>query len=230
MKKSVVFYSIAWVIVAAVINVVTFVVPNVVRTIPSFWIGYGFVMASLAVQLIIGIFIFSADKKQVLFLRMPLHTISYSLLCTSLVVDAVIMAVPVIPKWVAAIVCTIIAGFYAIAYLKGIAAGVYANEVGQKVEKKTALMYDLRAEAEGLIVYAKTEEEKQCTKRVSDTLKYSDPMSDEKLYYIEKEISDALIIFADMIKNHASAGITEQADKIIVLIQDRNVKCKALKR
>lgn len=54
-------------------------------------------------------------------------------------------------------------------------------------------------------------------------------MSDDKLYYIEKEISEAYIIFADKVKNEVDYGIVEQADKLCTLINDRNKKCKLLK-
>ena len=79
------------------------------------------------------------------------------------------------------------------------------------------------------MTYAKTDVAKDATKKVYEGLRYSDPMSDDKLYYIEKEISEAYIIFADKVKNEVDDGIVEQADKLCTLINDRNKKCKLLK-
>lgn len=234
MKKSMTYYSIAWAICLAVFNVLTFVVPHSIGNVDwhehaSFWIGYGFVMASFIAQLLIGVKMFSSDKKDKIFLRLSLQTISYSVLVASLVVGAVFMCVPVLPEWIAAIVCVIVTAYYAIAYLKGSAAIHYVEKVGKDVKKNTALMRELISESESLMAYAKSDIAKDATKRVYEKLRYSDPVSSEKLYYLDKEISEAYIIFADKVKNATDDGISEQADKICLLINDRNNKCKLMK-
>lgn len=234
MNKNLTYYSIAWVICLVVFNVLTFVVPHSIGnfdwyTHASFWIGYSFVMLSFIAQLLIGVKMFASNKKDKIFLRLSLQTISYSAMVMSLAVGAVFMCVPVLPEWIAAIICVLVTAYYALAYLKGIAAVDYVEKVGENVKKKTAMMKELISESESLMSYAKTDAAKDATKKVYETLRYSDPMSNDKLYYIEKEISEAYIIFADNVKNNVDEGIAEQADKLCVLINDRNKKCKLLK-
>lgn len=234
MNKNLTYYSIAWAICLVVFNVLTFVVPHSIGNIDwythaSFWIGYGFVMLSFIAQLLIGVKMFASNKKDKIFLRLSLQTISYSAMVMSLAVGAVFMCVPVVPEWIAAIICVLVTAYYALAYLKGIAAVDYVEKVGENVKNKTALMRDLTSESESLMTYAKTDVAKDATKKVYEALCYSDPMSDDKLYYIEKEISEAYIIFADKVKNNVDEGLAEQADKLCVLINDRNKKCKLLK-
>lgn len=234
MNKNLTYYSIAWAICLVVFNVLTFVVPHSIGnfdlyTHASFWIGYGFVMLSFIAQLLIGVKMFASNKKDKIFLRLSLQTISYSAMVMSLAVGAVFMCVPVLPEWIAAIICVLVTAYYALAYLKGIAAVDYVEKVGEKVNKKTAMMKELISESESLMSYAKTDAAKDATKKVYETLRYSDPMSNDKLYYIEKEISEAYIIFADKVKNNVDEGLAEQADKLCVLINDRNKKCKLLK-
>lgn len=234
MNKNFTYYSIAWAICLVVFNILTFVVPHAVGnfdwyTHASFWIGYVFVMLSFIAQLLIGVKMFASNKKDKIFLRLSLQTISYSAMVMSLAVGAVFMCVPVLPEWIAAIICVLVTAYYALAYLKGIAAVDYVEKVGEKVNKKTAMMKELISESESLMSYAKTDAAKDATKKVYETLRYSDPMSNDKLYYIEKEISEAYIIFADKVKNNVDEGLAEQADKLCVLINDRNKKCKLLK-
>lgn len=234
MNKNLTYYSIAWAICLVIFNVLTFVVPHAVGNFDwyahaSFWIGYGFVMLSFIAQLLIGVKMFASNKKDKIFLRLSLQTVSYSAMMTSLIVGVVFMCVPVLPEWIAAIVCVLVTAYYALAYLKGIAAVDYVEKVGEKVNKKTAMMKELISESESLMSYAKTDAAKDATKKVYETLRYSDPMSNDKLYYIEKEISEAYIIFADKVKNNVDEGLAEQADKLCVLINDRNKKCKLLK-
>lgn len=234
MNKNLTYYSIAWAICLVIFNVLTFVVPHAVGNFDwyahaSFWIGYGFVMLSFIAQLLIGVKMFASNKKDKIFLRLSLQTVSYSAMMTSLIVGVVFMCVPVLPEWIAAIVCVLVTAYYALAYLKGIAAVDYVEKVGEKVKKKTAMMKELISESESLMSYAKTDAAKDATKKVYETLRYSDPVLDDKLYYIEKEISEAYIIFADKVKNNVDEGLAEQADKLSVLIKDRNKKCKFLK-
>lgn len=234
MKKGLTYYSVAWAICLAVFNVLTFVMPHAIGNFdwyqhPSFWIGYGFVMLSFVAQLLIGIKIFSSQKKDKVFLRLSLLTIAYSSLFISLVVGAVFMTVPVLPEWIAAIVCTVVTGYYALAYLKGSAAIDFVEKVGEEVKNKTALMRELVSESESLMAYAKTDVAVVATKKIYESLRYSDPMSNDKLYYVEKEISEAYILFADKVKNVVDEGLEEQAEKLCVLINDRNNKCKLLK-
>lgn len=198
MNKNLTYYSIAWAICLVVFNVLTFVVPHAVGNFDwyahaSFWIGYGFVMLSFITQLLIGVKMFASNKKDKIFLRLSLLTISYCTLAVSLIVGAVFMCVPVLPEWIAAIVCVLFTAYYALAYLKGSAAIANVEKVGENVKKKTALMRDLTSESESLMTYAKTDVAKDATKKVYEGLRYSDPMSDDKLYYIEKEISEAYI-------------------------------------
>lgn len=232
MKKSFVFYLVAWLIAVAVVNILCFVVPSIaqydINNNPLFWVGYGFIIACFIVQLFISIFVFSAKHKEALFMRLSLQTISYSALCASFVFGGIIMAVPIIPKWLAILECVILTGYYSIAYLKGIVAVSYATSVESKVASKTSLIIQLRTEAEALLAYAKTDEEKGCVDRVYKGFKYSDPMSSDKLFYIEKELSDAMIVFVDKVKNHES-GVLEQAEKVLLLLKDRNIRCKELK-
>ena len=234
MKKGLTYYSVAWAICLAVFNVLTFVMPHAIGNFdwyqhPSFWIGYAFVMLSFIMQLLVGVKVFSSDKKDKVFLRMSLLTISYSSLFISLVVGAVFMTVPVLPEWIAAIVCTVVTGYYALAYLKGSAAIDFVEKVGEEVKNKTALMRELVSESESLMAYAKTDVAVVATKKIYESLRYSDPMSNDKLYYVEKEISEAYILFADKVKNVVDEGLEEQAEKLCVLINDRNNKCKLLK-
>ena len=234
MKKGLTYYGIAWAICLAVFNVLTFVMPHAIGNFdwyqhPSFWIGYGFVMLSFVAQLLIGIKIFSSDKKEKVFLRLSLLSISYGALFISLIVGAVFMTVPVLPEWIAAIVCTVVTGYYALAYLKGGAVIDFVEKVDENIKAKTALMRELISESESLMTYAKTDIATSSTKKVYEALRYSDPMSNDKLYYVEKEISEAYILFADKVKNVVDEGLLEQADKLCILINDRNNKCKLLK-
>ncbi|MBO7325961.1 MAG: hypothetical protein J6U74_00420 [Clostridia bacterium] len=234
MKKGLTYYSIAWAICLVVFNVLTFVMPHAVGNFdwyqhPTFWIGYGFVMLSFIAQLLVGIKMFASEKAERIFLRLSLQSTSYIALFASLVVGAVFMTIPVLPEWIAAIVCVVVTGYYVLAYLKGSAAIDFVEKVGENVKNKTALMRELISESESLMAYAKTDVAKDSTKKVYEALRYSDPMSNDKLYYVEKEISEAYIIFADKVKNIVDEGLDEQADRLCILINDRNNKCKLLK-
>ena len=85
------------------------------------------------------------------------------------------------------------------------------------------------ADAEVILASAKSAEIKAECKKVYEALRYSDPMSNEALSVTEGKITVKL----GELKAAASADDAEKtktaAEDLMLLIKERNTKCKALK-
>lgn len=233
MKKYFKYYGICWAIVLVVFNVITFVVTNetvgLASVGSSFWVGYAFITIAFIGNLICSLLFFKEENKGKVFLNVPIINLAYSALIVSLIVGAVAMAVPQIPYWIGVIVDVLVLAFYAIAIVKASAAANIVHDVEQKVKTQTFFVKSLTVDADSLMARANNDEVKAETKKVYEAIRYSDPMSNNALASIENQIQNEFNAFADAVKNNDIDLAKSSANELVILINDRNKKCKLLK-
>ena len=76
---------------------------------------------------------------------------------------------------------------------------------------------------------AKTPELRTEVKKVYEAIRYSDPMSNAALEEINEQIQNQLSVFADAVKAEDFDLASSYSDELIILIDNRNKKCKLLK-
>lgn len=233
MKKYFKYYGICWAIVLVVFNVITFVATNEIVGLASvgssFWVGYAFITIVFIGNLICSLLFFKEENKGKVFLNIPIINLAYSALIVSLIVGAVAMAVPQIPYWIGVIVDVLVLAFYAIAIVKAGTAADIVHDVEQKIKTQTFFMKTLTVDADSLMARAKSDEMKAETKKVYEAIRYSDPMSNDALVNIENQIQNEFNAFADAVKNNDIDLAKSSANELVILINDRNKKCKILK-
>ncbi len=233
MKKYFKYYGICWAIAFVVFNVITFVVANetvgLASVGSSFWSGYAFITIAFIGNLICSFLFFKEENKGKVFLNIPIINLAFSSLIVSLIVSAVAMAVPQIPYWIGVIVDVLVLAFYAIAIVKASAVADIVNDVEQKVKAQTFFIKSLTIDADSLMARASSDEMKAETKKVYEAIRYSDPMSNNALASIENQIQNEFNAFADAVKNNDIDLAKSSANELVILINDRNKKCKLLK-
>ena len=226
MKKKFVSYILCWGIFLALFHVIVFITPNEIAGMSKFgggfWVGYGFTLAAFLGQLLCAWFAFKESNKQKLFYRLPLVYISYITLIVTAVVGIVFMTVPQIPAWIAAIVCSVILAFGAVAVIKAKVAAETVSAIDEKVKSQTAFIKELTARAESVMTSAQTPELKAEAKKVYEAIRFSDPMSSEKLTAVESEIAEKF----DEFERNVNSFL---ANDIIALVNKRTALCKLLK-
>jgi hypothetical protein len=227
MKKNFKFYAIIWAIMLALFNVIVFVVPVIKDG--SFWAAYAFVTVAFIGQLACAYFAFKAENLQKMFYNVPLIKISYSGLITMLVFASIFMAIPFLPAWIAIVVCALILALNAISIVKASKAAELVEEVDQKVKVKTFFIKSLTVDADTLMARATTEEIKAECKKVYEAVRYSDPMSNDALATVESEITVKFAKLTEAVASADAEQVKELANEVVILIGDRNKKCKLLK-
>ena len=230
MKKGFKQYTTAWAALLILFNLVCFVTPAEVDGFNkfggSFWAGYAVITLAFLGQLACAYKAFRAENAKKFFYNLPLITVSYTGLILTLILGGLCMA---IPNWLGAIVGAVVLAFTAVAVIKASAAADIVESVDKKVAEKTAFLRMATADAEVILASAKSAEVKAECKKVYEALRYSDPMSNEALSVTEAKITVKL----DELKAATAADAAEKtkaaAGEIILLIKERNAKCKALK-
>ena len=234
MKKNFKFYALIWAILlaawCAVVFLVRPIIPGyVINYDARFWIAFVFIVAAFIGNLLCAYFAFKAENLKKMFLNLPLITVSWSALIAMLVVGSALMLIPNCPAWIAAIVCIVVLAFNAIAVIKAVWATDTVNKVDEKVKAQTSYIKNLTVDTESILSRAKSDPIKAECKKVYEAVRYSDPMSNEALSVIEAKITVKMDELASAVGADDAEKAKEIADEIVILVGDRNKKCKLLK-
>ncbi|MCI6116625.1 MAG: hypothetical protein PUH47_07050 [Clostridium sp.] len=209
-------------ILFALISIIAFAVPT--SKTATFWIAYVFTAAAFAAQ--IGIWKTALGKEGTLkskFLGFPLVHIGIVYAVIQVIAFAVFMFVPTLPVWSAIVVCSVIAGISAVCMISADAGRDEIERVEAKVQKKVFYIRELQADIELLADNETNADVKTALTQLAEKIRFSDPMSNEKLADLEDKISTKI----EELKTTSSQ--LEIITELNSLLDDRNKKCKILK-
>ena len=232
MKKNFKFYAIAWALLLAIFNVIAFVSVGWAgqeKYTSSFWIGYVFITVMFIGQLLCAYIAFKADNAKKLFYNISLIRTSYIGLIVSFIVGGLCMLISPLPYWVGVIVCAIVLVANALSVVKATAAIDEIERIDTKVKTQTFFIKSLTVDADTLMASAKSESVKAECRKVYEAIRYSDPMSNDTLASVESQITVKFAELSDAVKADDVARVTEITKDIMVLINNRNQKCKMSK-
>lgn len=234
MKKNFKYFALIWFVSLVIFNAVTFLIPAEIAGIkrfdqPTFWIAYAFISVAFIGELVSALVVCVKSDLEKVFLNIPLLKLGYSAIATSVVVGLVFMVVPVIAPWIGALVCIVIMAFYVIACVKATAAANIVSEKTESVKAQTSFIKMSVVEAENIVARATTAAIKAETKKVYEGLRYSDYVSIPELFKIEVHIEDHLKQLKVAVESEDLEMVQTEANELLLLIKERNSKCKALK-
>ena len=222
MKKNNLLSYLALGIVFALFNVLAFVIPT--DKTATFWTAYAFSVVAFAVQ--IPLWKIALGKKDTLkskFLGIPVIHVGITYLIIQLIAFAIFMIFPMLPIWLAVVVCSIILAISALCAIAGQAGANEINRVEEKIKVKRAFIQFLQTDIEMLAESETDAETKAELKKLAEKVRFSDPMSHEMLGELESRISAKV----DVLKTTADKKAL--IDEIDLLLVERNKKCKILK-
>lgn len=232
MKSKFKMYVIVWAAVVVLFNVIVFITPNEVAGMSkfggAFWVGYAFIMVLFLVQLGIGWYAIKDDLAKT-FYNIPLLQISYSTMVVMLVVGVLCMAIPQFPIWLGIIICLLVVGFGGISAALAQTASSIVSDIDVKVKNKTFFIRSLTVDIESLLTRSELPEVRDEVNKVYEAVRYSDPMSNEALSGVEAQITLKVSELADAIEKSDIELVKKTVREIVILLNDRNRKCKLLK-
>lgn len=231
MKKTFKFYSIIWCALLILFIVIAFVPFGWVRQkyTPTFWLGCIFIVLSFVGQFICSYFALKEENIKKVFYNLSLITTSYFGLIVSFIFGCLCMLIPIIPYWIAIILCSLACVFNVITLTKSRTAISYVSNIDEKIKVQTFFVKSLTVDAESLMSCAKSEYVKAECKKVYEAVRYSDPMSSDALASMESEIIIKFGKLSDAVMNEKNELIVDIVEEIVALIGARNKKCKILK-
>ena len=139
------------------------------------------------------------------------------------------MLISPLPYWVGVIVCAIVLAANVISVVKATAAIDEIERIDTKVKTQTFFIKSLTVDAGTLMASSKSEAVKAECRKVYEAIRYSDPMSNDALASVEGQITVKFAELSEAVKADDANKAIEIANEIIILVGDRNKKCKLLK-
>ncbi len=232
MKKIIRCYFIAWLVALVVFNVIAFVTPGKIdgteKYDGTFWIGYIFISLAFIIHLFLAWYALKDDINKT-FYRFPLISLSLATLIVMLIVGSLCMALPGIPAWIGIVICVLILGISILFFVNAEVVSTLVGRQDQSVKEKKIFIQSLTLELDSLMKITQSSEIGKEVKRVYEAVRYSDPMSAESLSGIEAQITLKVNEFINSVKDDDFTLARKLADEAIVLVNDRNNRCKILK-
>lgn len=233
MKKNFIYYSLVWLVLLVVFNIIVFVTPNEAAGMSkfggAFWAGYAFITIAFLGQLACAYKAFKAENARKLFYNISLISISYTGLIVMLIIGTACMAIPNLPNWLGSIISLLVLAFTAMSVMKASVAAEIVTEIDDKIKTQTQFVKMLVVDSEHVMKSAKTAELKAEAKKVYEAVRYSDPMSNPALEDVEKQIQSEFAAFGKAVQEEDLEMAESIGTELLVLIDNRNKKCKAMK-
>lgn len=203
-------------------SVVAFVVPSAKTA--SFWVAFVFTVISFIAQIIIWKMAFGkAESLKSNFLGFSIIYVGIAYLIVQLAAFAVFMALSSLAVWIPLVVCALILGISTVCLITTVMGKDEVVRVDAKVKAKVSFVREMQTEIKLLSEAETNTEIKAALNGLAEKLQYSDPMSSEELSELEEKIKD---------KSATLKSVESKLpiiNEIILLLSERNNKCKILK-
>ena len=212
-------------------NVILFVLSGFSGHTGVFWMSWSFMIVAFAAMTVVGVLL----GKRGMFLRdwlfgYPIvkHSMIYILVEFAASTVFIIFEKTVLFGWAFAVQFLFLC-IYGVCAISCFLAKETIEEVHNKVSDKTRFLKLLRVDTEMLVEKCPDDALKGQLQQLSEAVRYSDPMSNEALFELEKEITLAVDECGKAIDSGNLQNAAELCTEASRLLTERNKKCKALK-
>lgn len=226
-KKTLTLFAIIYVVVFAVMNMLVFFVFDEKNNV--FWISYGFMCAAFVIQIVSMILAVKALEVEAVFFGIPLVSISLFYFFAAVFAAAVFMIFQNAPVKLAIALQAIILAVYVVIAILALMARDTVQDVNDNIKVSVVAIRSMQADVETLKVQVQDPALKEKLRKLSETIRYSDPMSNDAVVDIEGQIMQALTELRICCENGQNADAVKKCGEIEVLFLRRNNLLKATK-
>lgn len=194
----------------------------------------GLIIALLGyVMALVSVIKLDLDSKEKTFLRISVIRTAYGVSIVSVLFAVIYMFIlPMFmktPVWLGGVLAVLIIAFGVSSFVKSNTAIEYVEQVETKVKEKTFFIKSLTVDADALASKASTPEIKAVAKKVYEVIRYSDPMSNDKLAGVDLKIEKLFDEYQNAVNANDYELVKQTASALTEAVEERNKKCKLLK-
>jgi hypothetical protein len=225
MKSNKVLFAAAVLLALALYNAIVFI--TVSGRTNVFWFTYGFTTAAFLMQLPVFLLVAKFKPEKEIVYSMPLTSISLCYFIVQLITGVVVMFAGAGLRVALVLQITILALYLIVTVLALIARNT-VKSTAQNTAESVLFIKSMEQYVLSLAAVAASPDVSNKLTALAEKIRFSDPVSNPSLAEEENRISEEIAVLAEWV----SAGNTEESglfNKIEMLINERNRKCKMMK-
>ena len=184
--KNTVGAALIYAIILGVFNLLVFMIFKT-RT-DVFWLSYAFITLAFVVQIISMLLAFKTFDVETAFFGIPLASFSVYYLCAEVVIGVLFMIFQAAGFKLALIIQLLVLAVYLIIAIISLMARDTVQQIGENVKDNVASLRSVLVDVEMIRESCSDPDLKESLRKLSETVKYSDPMTNESVADIEERI------------------------------------------
>lgn len=189
-----------------------------------FWVSYTFMCLAFVVQVVSMLLSFKSPNVETIFFGIPLVSLSIYYLLSELFVSVVFMVFQGAGMTIATVIQVIILAAFSIIAIIALMARDTVQDIGANIQEKVLTLKSMMVDVEILLSQCNEEDLKTSLKKLAETIRYSDPMSNDSVIDVEFRISQKLSELRLCVEENHFNEAKEACVKLDFLFVERNKK------
>lgn len=229
-KKNVLALASIYIIWVTVYSIFIFKVLNIPNSL-ILWVSYFFTIFSYFLSFTLSYLIFIKEISPTnRFLGLPLHQVGIFYAVIQTILSVLFILLPMLPEVVAAIIQITVLAIILILLISTQTLRNYIENIDNGTVSSRNFILGL---ANDVLTMSKQVEDANLKKQLNllyEKLRYSDPISNVEISDLDNIIENQIYQLRDFLKTDRIEEVLKCCTDICALIEDRNIKCKNLKK
>jgi hypothetical protein len=221
-QKNLILTALIYAILLGVYNLLVFVIFKNYSSV--FWMSYGFTTLAFGVQITSMLLAFKRADIETVFFGMPLASFSFFYLIAQICVGTIFMIFQNIGTTIPLVIQTIMLAAFLVVAIIAIMARDTVQAIGDEVKRKVEQHKATNVDVEMLYSSCSNAELKAKLKKLSETIRYSDPMTNEAIADVDQRIQQKISELRIYCENDEIAEAIKTCSALELLYVERNKK------
>lgn len=220
--KNTVAFGLIYVILLGVFNLLVFTISKSRNDV--FWLSYGFMTLAFVVQIVSMFMSFKSADVETAFFGIPLASFSVFYLCAELVIGALFMIFQMASFTLALVIQVLVLAVFLIIAIISLLSRDTVQQISDNVKEHVSNLKSVLVDIEMLMDGCTDPEIKADLRKLSETVKYSDPISNEAVADVEQRIMRKISELRINIDDNQIADAKQSCADLERLYVERNKK------
>jgi len=220
--KNLILTSIIYAIVIGVYNLLVFVIFKEFSSV--FWMSYAFSMLAFGVQYTSMLLSFRKSDVETVFFGLPLASFSVFYLIAQICVGFIFMIFQKIGTTIPLVIQVLVLAIFAVIAIIAIMARDTVQEIGETIKTKIVEHKSKNVDVDVLLATCEDAALKSKLRKISETIKYADPMTTDVIADVEQRIGQKLSELRIYCENGETDEAVKTCSALELLYVERNKK------
>lgn len=220
--KNTVAFGLIYVILLGVFNLLVFTISKSRNDV--FWLSYGFMTLAFVVQIVSMFLSFKSADVETAFFGIPLASFSIFYLGAELVIGALFMIFQMASLTLALVIQVLVLAVFLIIAIISLLSRDTVQQISDNVKEHVSNLKSVLVDIEMLMDGCTDPELKASLRKLSETVKYSDPISNEAVADVEQRIMRKISELRINIDDNQIADAKQSCADLERLYVERNKK------